>query len=217
MVASIETDKVTVEVRAPQEGVIVKVFAESGAEVNVGEPLFLLSPDTEGAVERSDESKTATPDVSSSSDAVEEKDGKKTDGGEGAAEKKSVYKEATESKHAASAAVKQQTSPSSSAAKPASPPSSSAASKPAASAGGATSASPPARSETRVKMTRMRLRIAQRLKEAQNTTAMLTTFQEVDMTALMALRSTHKEEFEKRHGIKLGFMSAFVKVQCSLS
>lgn len=66
-------------------------------------------------------------------------------------------------------------------------------------------------------MTRMRLRIAQRLKEAQNTTAMLTTFQEVDMTALMALRSTHKEEFEKRHGIKLGFMSAFVKVQCSLS
>ena len=212
MVASIETDKVTVEVRAPQEGVIVKVFAESGAEVNVGEPLFLLSPDTEGAVERSDDSKTATSDASSSSDAVEEKDGKKTDGGEGAAEKKSVYKEATESKHAASAAVKQQTSPSSSAAKPASPPSSSAASKPAASAGGATSASPPARSETRVKMTRMRLRIAQRLKEAQNTTAMLTTFQEVDMTALMALRSTHKEEFEKRHGIKLGFMSAFVKV-----
>lgn len=214
MVASIETDKVTVEVRAPQEGVIVKVFAESGAEVNVGEPLFLLSPDTEGAVERSDDSKTATSDASSSSDAVEEKDGKKTDGGEGAAEKKSVYKEATESKHAASAAVKQQTSPSSSSssARPASPPSSSAASKPAASAGGAPSASPPARSETRVKMTRMRLRIAQRLKEAQNTTAMLTTFQEVDMTALMALRSTHKEEFEKRHGIKLGFMSAFVKV-----
>jgi 2-oxoglutarate dehydrogenase E2 component (dihydrolipoamide succinyltransferase) len=57
----------------------------------------------------------------------------------------------------------------------------------------------------------MRLRIAERLKAAQNTAAMLTTFQEVDMFELMALRSEHKEEFEKHHGVKLGFMSAFVK------
>lgn len=70
------------------------------------------------------------------------------------------------------------------------------------------------RTETRVKMTRMRQRIAQRLKEAQNTAAMLTTFQEVDMTNLMALRSKYKDDFEKVHGVKLGFMSAFVKV-CS--
>lgn len=69
----------------------------------------------------------------------------------------------------------------------------------------------PARGETRVKMSRMRLRIAERLKEAQNTAAMLTTFQECDMGNLMALRSRLKEEFEKKHGIKLGFMSAFVK------
>ena len=68
------------------------------------------------------------------------------------------------------------------------------------------------RSETRVKMTRMRQRIAQRLKEAQNTAAMLTTFQEVDMGPLIDLRNTHKEEFEKIHGVKLGFMSAFVRV-----
>lgn len=67
------------------------------------------------------------------------------------------------------------------------------------------------RSETRVKMTRMRLRIAQRLKEAQNTAAMLTTFQEIDMGPLMELRKKHKEEFEKIHGVKLGFMSAFVR------
>eukprot|EP00600_Ochromonadales_sp_CCMP1393_P009857 CAMPEP_0174972816 /NCGR_PEP_ID=MMETSP0004_2-20121128/10859_1 /TAXON_ID=420556 /ORGANISM="Ochromonas sp., Strain CCMP1393" /LENGTH=489 /DNA_ID=CAMNT_0016223121 /DNA_START=296 /DNA_END=1765 /DNA_ORIENTATION=+ len=66
------------------------------------------------------------------------------------------------------------------------------------------------RSETRVKMTRMRQRIAQRLKEAQNTAAMLTTFQEVDMGPLIELRKTHKDEFEKLHGTKLGFMSAFV-------
>lgn len=70
---------------------------------------------------------------------------------------------------------------------------------------------PGGRGETRVKMTRMRLRIAQRLKESQNTAAMLTTFQEVDMTNLIALRNKHKEEFEKTHGVKLGFMSAFVR------
>lgn len=72
--------------------------------------------------------------------------------------------------------------------------------------------SPSDRTEVRVKMTRMRQRIAQRLKEAQNTAAMLTTFQEVDMTNLMALRNKFKEDFEKVHGVKLGFMSAFVKV-----
>lgn len=71
------------------------------------------------------------------------------------------------------------------------------------------------RSETRVKMSRMRIRIAQRLKEAQNTAAMLTTFQEVDMTELIALRNRHKDAFEKTHGVKLGFMSAFVKVRKS--
>ena len=62
-----------------------------------------------------------------------------------------------------------------------------------------------------MKMSRMRQRVAVRLKEAQNTAAMLTTFQEVDMGALMELRSKYKEEFEKKQGIKLGFMSAFVK------
>jgi 2-oxoglutarate dehydrogenase E2 component (dihydrolipoamide succinyltransferase) len=68
------------------------------------------------------------------------------------------------------------------------------------------------RSETRVKMTRMRQRIAQRLKDSQNTAAMLTTFQEVDMTNLIDLRNRYKEDFEKIHGVKLGFMSAFVRV-----
>ncbi|CAN8063418.1 unnamed protein product [Agarophyton chilense] len=65
--------------------------------------------------------------------------------------------------------------------------------------------------ERRVKMTRMRKRIAERLKEAQNTAAMLTTFNEMDMSALIDLRREFKEAFEKRHGAKLGFMSAFVK------
>lgn len=65
--------------------------------------------------------------------------------------------------------------------------------------------------ERRVKMTRMRKRIAERLKEAQNTAAMLTTFNEMDMSALIDLRKEFKDAFLKRHGAKLGFMSAFVK------
>ena len=65
--------------------------------------------------------------------------------------------------------------------------------------------------EERVKMTRLRITIARRLKEAQNTAAMLTTFNEVDMGAVMALRGEYKDHFEKKHGVKLGFMSFFVK------
>jgi 2-oxoglutarate dehydrogenase E2 component (dihydrolipoamide succinyltransferase) len=65
--------------------------------------------------------------------------------------------------------------------------------------------------EERVKMTRLRQTIARRLKESQNTAAMLTTFNEVDMSALMALRSTYKDTFEKKHGARLGFMSFFVR------
>ena len=65
--------------------------------------------------------------------------------------------------------------------------------------------------EERVRMTRLRRTIANRLKEAQNTAAMLTTFNEVDMTAVMTLRDRLKEDFEKKHGARLGFMSFFVK------
>ncbi|WP_430422214.1 2-oxoglutarate dehydrogenase complex dihydrolipoyllysine-residue succinyltransferase [Phenylobacterium sp.] len=65
--------------------------------------------------------------------------------------------------------------------------------------------------EERVKMTRLRQTIARRLKEAQNNAAMLTTFNEVDMSGVMALRNQYKDVFEKKHGVKLGFMSFFVK------
>ncbi|MFT8243860.1 2-oxoglutarate dehydrogenase complex dihydrolipoyllysine-residue succinyltransferase [Roseomonas sp. BN140053] len=69
----------------------------------------------------------------------------------------------------------------------------------------------PEAGEERVKMTRLRKTIANRLKEAQNTAAMLTTFNEVDMSAVMALRNEYKDAFEKKQGVKLGFMSFFVK------
>ncbi|MBD24894.1 MAG: dihydrolipoyllysine-residue succinyltransferase [Candidatus Marinimicrobia bacterium] len=65
--------------------------------------------------------------------------------------------------------------------------------------------------EERVKMTRLRKRIAERLKDAQNTAAMLTTFNEVDMSAVMSMRSTYKTAFQKKHGVKMGFMAFFAK------
>ncbi|MBS0416716.1 MAG: 2-oxoglutarate dehydrogenase complex dihydrolipoyllysine-residue succinyltransferase [Proteobacteria bacterium] len=76
---------------------------------------------------------------------------------------------------------------------------------------GARPAAPGARSEQRVPMTRLRQRIAQRLIDAQSTQALLTSFNEVDLTAVQELRTRHKDRFEKEHGVKLGFMSFFVK------
>ncbi|VDP66024.1 unnamed protein product [Echinostoma caproni] len=67
------------------------------------------------------------------------------------------------------------------------------------------------RGEQRVKMSRMRLRISQRLKDAQNTCAMLTTFNEIDLSNLLELRNSYKEVFQKKHGVKLGMMSTFAK------
>lgn len=83
--------------------------------------------------------------------------------------------------------------------------------KPKAAAPAPAPPAPGARGENRVKMNRMRLRIAQRLKEAQNTCAMLTTFNEVDMGNIQDMRKLYKDAFLKKHNIKLGFMSAFVK------
>ena len=68
--------------------------------------------------------------------------------------------------------------------------------------------------EERVKMTRLRATVARRLKDAQNTAAMLTTYNEVDMSAVMGLRNEYKDVFEKKHGVKLGFMSFFVRACC---
>ena len=117
---------------------------------------------------------------------------------------------------AAPAAPKAEAAPAKKAAEPtkAAPAAAAPAKKEAAKPAAAPVATPAGdRTETRVKMTRMRQRISQRLKEAQNTAAMLTTFQEVDMSALIEMRNQHKESFEKTHGVKLGFMSAFVRVR----
>jgi 2-oxoglutarate dehydrogenase E2 component (dihydrolipoamide succinyltransferase) len=86
-----------------------------------------------------------------------------------------------------------------------------AAATPAPAAVAAVTAAPAARREERVKMTRLRQTIARRLKEAQNTAAMLTTFNDVDMTAVIEARARYKDMFEKKHGVRLGFMSFFAK------
>ena len=174
VVASIETDKVTVEVRSPQAGVIYETFAAEGDEVSVGNPLFVL------------EAGHAAPAKAAKAPAA-------------------AAAAPVAAKSAAAAAPK-------TAAAPAPAPAKAASASASASAPAAAKPAPVGdRSETRVKMTRMRLRIAQRLKEAQNTAAMLTTFQEVDMGNLIAMRNQYKEEFEKTHGVKMGFMSAFVR------
>lgn len=168
IVAMIETDKVTVEVRSPIAGKITKLYATEGAEVNVGEPIM--------DVEASGEAPSTTTAAPKKAEAAP------------APVKAAPVTEAPK------AAPKE-------AAKPAAAPKAA----PVVSSGAVD------RSETRVKMTRMRQRIAQRLKESQNTAAMLTTFQEVDMGNLIELRNKYKDEFEKSHGVKLGFMSAFVR------
>ena len=89
--------------------------------------------------------------------------------------------------------------------------SSGAAAEPAPSPAPAAEPSPAGLREERVPMTRLRQRIAERLKEAQNTAAMLTTFNEVDMSAVIAMRARLRDAFEKKHGVRLGFMSFFVK------
>jgi 2-oxoglutarate dehydrogenase E2 component (dihydrolipoamide succinyltransferase) len=96
--------------------------------------------------------------------------------------------------------------------------------KPAAAAPAPTSSAPVTeelnkvygnRTESRVKMNRMRLRIAERLKQSQDTAASLTTFNEIDMTNLMSLRAEYKDAIVKKHGVKFGFMSAFVKASAA--
>lgn len=85
---------------------------------------------------------------------------------------------------------------------------------PAAAAPAPVAAPAPGRGEERVRMTRLRQTVARRLKEAQNTAAILTTFNDVDMTEVMAARAKYKDLFEKKHGVRLGFMGFFTKAVC---
>jgi len=164
VVAEVETDKVTVEVRSPASGTIKAMHVEEGATVLVGEKFFTLAVGV-GSPPAVEVSPASAPDV------------------------------------AAPAVVTPPPPP------PPPPPTKPAA--PLAAPSASVGEEAPAR-ETRVKMTRMRKMIAKRLKDSQNETAMLTTFNEVDMQPLTELRTQYKDAFLKKHGVKLGFMSPFV-------
>jgi len=175
VVVVLETDKVSVDVRATEAGALVEVMGEIDDVVEVGSPLFRIDTDAEGG--------EPTPPPPAAPPAAEE----------------------TAQAAPASTPAPSSTSPPPPTAKEPTPP-------PAPTTEiRSASAFLGQRNERRTKMSRMRQRVASRLKDAQNTAAMLTTFQEVDMGNLMKMRTLYKDAFLEKHDVKLGFMSAFVQ------
>jgi 2-oxoglutarate dehydrogenase E2 component (dihydrolipoamide succinyltransferase) len=216
----LETDKVTLEVPAPAAGVLSDIAAKAGETVGVG---ALLGQIKDGAGAVSTKPATATKPAASATGAPDEKTAKTKPIGAGPETPQprempmppSVRKMAAESgmdptKVEGSGMHGQVTKGDMMAAIERA----AAAPTPVAAAAVQMRAPSPADDaarEERVHMTRLRQTIARRLKDAQNTAAMLTTFNEVDMSAVMGLRTQYKELFEKKHGVKLGFMGFFVR------
>ena len=189
----LETDKVTIEVNAPAAGTLSEIRAATGAEVTVG---AILGSITEGAGGAKPAAKAAAPAPAKAAPAAAPAPAPK------------AAAAPVMAPSAAKIATENQINPASVAGT----------GKDGRITKGdvlAASVQIPSRvagpREERVKMSRLRSRIAERLKEAQNTAAMLTTFNEVDMTAVMDARARYRDSFEKAHGVKLGFMSFFVK------
>ncbi len=200
MLCELETDKVSVEVPAPAAGFLGEVLAKEGDTVAAGARLAVISA-SGGAVASSPVAAEATTQADiehapSAKKAMAEAGLTPTQvtgtGRDGRIMKEDVARAA-----AAPAAAPTVPTPSES--------------PKAQTPARAPVAAEDAEREERVKMTRLRQTIARRLKDAQNTAAMLTTYNEVDMSAVMALRSEYKDLFLKKHGVKLGFMSFFAK------
>jgi 2-oxoglutarate dehydrogenase E2 component (dihydrolipoamide succinyltransferase) len=208
----LETDKVTVEVNAPSAGVIESIAANEGAEVGPGAVLGTINAN--GAATPAP--KPATAPAGAQVEAPRAPSGPVARPGESAASALPNGPAATKLMSESGITAEQVGAGSGKDGRVTKGDVLAFLSRPApAAAAAAPAAKAPARSlesgEERVKMTRLRQTIARRLKEAQNTAAMLTTFNEVDMGAVMGLRAEYKDHFEKRHGAKLGFMSFFVK------
>jgi 2-oxoglutarate dehydrogenase E2 component (dihydrolipoamide succinyltransferase) len=204
--ADLETDKVVLEVPAPAAGVLKEIKVQTGATVTSGALLAVIEAGATAAAApaaKVEPPRAAEPKGEAAKMApaakriVEEKqlDASQIAGSgrDGRITKQDVVRSLEQP---ASASASAPSSPPAAKAAPAQP-------TPAAPRAG--------RTEQRVPMTRLRQRIATRLIEAQSTQALLTTFNEVDLTALNAARATYKEKFEKAHGVRLGFMSFFVK------
>ncbi|TYP61473.1 2-oxoglutarate dehydrogenase complex dihydrolipoyllysine-residue succinyltransferase [Stutzerimonas stutzeri] len=209
LIVDIETDKVVMEVLAEADGVLSEIVKNEGDTVLSGELLGKLDAGaTASASAASAPAETAAPATSAASapaagaeDTILAPAARKLaeENGIDPNSVKGTGKDGRVTKEDLVAAIE---------AKKSAP----AASKPAASAAAAPVAAGGDRTEKRVPMTRLRAKVAERLVEAQSNMAMLTTFNEVDMTEVMALRSKYKDLFEKTHnGVRLGFMSFFVK------
>ncbi|MDX1755601.1 MAG: 2-oxoglutarate dehydrogenase complex dihydrolipoyllysine-residue succinyltransferase [Marinobacter sp.] len=204
LIVDIETDKVVLEVVAPADGVIEEVIKGEGDTVESGEVIAKFkegaaaAPAADKAESKEAQAPAAEANEAASSDVVLSPAARKLaeENGVDPGAVKGTGKSGLVTKEDVQSFVESQK-----AAKPAAAPA--AAPEVALSAG--------ERPEKRVPMTRLRASIAKRLVSAQQNAAMLTTFNEVNMKPLMDLRKQYKDSFEKRHGIKLGFMSLFVK------
>ena len=207
-IASLETDKVAVEVTSPVAGVMGAQMVAEGATVNVGAVITAIeagSSVTSQPAAAAPAPVASTP-VSDSADLTLSPAVRRTvlEFGVDPTKIKGTGKDGRLTKEDVLAAAAAQPAPVAPLVAPA--PAPIAAPSPAIDAGG--------RVQERVKMTRLRQTVARRLKEAQNTAAMLTTFNDVDMSAVIEARAKYKDLFEKKHGVKLGFMGFFTKAAC---
>ena len=225
----LETDKVTIEVPAPAAGVLADIAAKDGDTVAVGAVLGQIKEGAAGAAKSAPAAASATPSASpppaQSAPAAASKEAPKPVTSAAPASAKptdaplapSVRKLAAESGvDAASVAGSGKDGRVTKGDMLAAIERAAAAPTPVAATAAAVQMRAPAppddaAREERVRMTRLRQTIARRLKDAQNTAAMLTTFNEVDMGHIMALRAQYRDLFEKKHGVKLGFMGFFVR------
>jgi 2-oxoglutarate dehydrogenase E2 component (dihydrolipoamide succinyltransferase) len=200
----LETDKVVLEVPAPSAGVIREIKVENGATVTSGQVLAILEAG-EGAA-------TAAPKAQQAAAPAPAKTAAAAPGGKLApAAKRMVEEHKLDAGQIAGSGRDGRISKSDVIQHMAGRDSAPAAKAPKPAPAVQLPAAVGSRNEQRVAMTRLRARIAERLIQAQSTAAMLTTFNEVDLTAVNELRARYKEKFEKAHGVKLGFMSFFVK------
>jgi len=206
MLCELETDKVSVEVPSPAAGVLAKITAPEGTTVGASAQLAVIAGGASAAATPAATAPAAAPAASATRDVEDAPAAKKAmaEAGLSPSQVTGTGRDGRIMKDDVARAVAGAASSSAAAA---------AAPAPATAPRAPVPADDAAREE-RVKMTRLRATIARRLKDAQNTAAMLTTYNEVDMSGIMELRNAYKDPFEKKHGVKMGFMSFFVKACC---